>query len=36
MSLLHQIFDQVEWNRTGTELRLCKQVESRPLLSLRR
>lgn len=36
MSLLHQIFDQVEWNRQGTELRLCKQLESRRLLSLRR
>ncbi|WP_066374921.1 MULTISPECIES: anti-sigma regulatory factor [unclassified Anabaena] len=36
MCLLHQIFDQVEWNRKGTELRLCKQLENRPLLSLRR
>lgn len=36
MCLLHQIFDQVEWNRKGTELRLCKQLESRRLLSLRR
>jgi anti-sigma regulatory factor (Ser/Thr protein kinase) len=36
LCLLHQIFDQVEWNRKGTELRLCKQVASRPLLSLRR
>ncbi|MFM6312289.1 MAG: ATP-binding protein, partial [Dolichospermum sp.] len=36
MSLLHQIFDQVEWNRKGTELRLCKQLQSRGLLSLRR
>jgi anti-sigma regulatory factor (Ser/Thr protein kinase) len=35
-SLLHQIFDQVEWNRKGTELRLCKQIQNRPLLSLRR
>ena len=36
LSILHQIFDQVEWNCRGTELRLCKQVESRlriPLLS---
>jgi anti-sigma regulatory factor (Ser/Thr protein kinase) len=24
--ILHQVFDQVEWNRQGTELRLCKQV----------
>jgi anti-sigma regulatory factor (Ser/Thr protein kinase) len=36
MCLLHQIFDQVEWNRKGTELRLCKQMENRPRLSLRR
>lgn len=36
MSLLHQIFDQVQWNRKGTELRLCKQIETRRLLSLRR
>lgn len=36
MSLLHQIFDQVQWNRKGTELRLCKQIETRPLLSLKR
>jgi serine/threonine-protein kinase RsbW len=36
LSLLHQIFDQVEWNRKGTELRLCKQLETRRLLSLRR
>lgn len=25
--LLHQIFDTVQWNRQGTELRLCKQVK---------
>ena len=36
MTLLHQIFDQVEWNHQGTELRLCKKAESRRLLSLRR
>jgi anti-sigma regulatory factor (Ser/Thr protein kinase) len=36
LSLLHQIFDQVEWNRKGTELRLCKQLESRPRLALLR
>ncbi len=36
LSLLRQIFDQVEWNRKGTELRLCKQLETRPRLSLRR
>lgn len=29
MCLLHQIFDQVQWNRQGTELRLCKQVNNR-------
>lgn len=35
MSILHQIFDQVEWNRKGTELRLCKQLEvSRPRIPL--
>lgn len=26
--ILHQIFDQVQWNRQGTELRLCKRVET--------
>jgi serine/threonine-protein kinase RsbW len=26
MSMLHQIFDRVVWNRQGTELRLCKQL----------
>jgi serine/threonine-protein kinase RsbW len=36
LCLLHQIFDQVQWNRKGTELRLCKQLETRPRLSLRR
>ncbi|AFY35170.1 anti-sigma regulatory factor [Calothrix sp. PCC 7507] len=36
MCLLHQIFDQVQWNRKGTELRLCKQLETRSRLSLRR
>ncbi|BAY76231.1 putative anti-sigma regulatory factor serine/threonine protein kinase [Nostoc linckia NIES-25] len=36
LCLLHQIFDQVEWNRKGTELRLCKQMENRRGLSLRR
>ncbi len=36
LSLLHQIFDQVQWNRKGTELRLCKQLERelRPKLAL--
>ncbi len=36
LSILRQIFDQVEWNRRGTELRLCKQLENRPRLALRR
>lgn len=36
LCLLHQIFDQVEWNRKGTELRLCKQMENLRRLSLRR
>ncbi|NJR18584.1 MAG: anti-sigma regulatory factor [Calothrix sp. CSU_2_0] len=36
MSILHQIFDQVEWNKKGTELRLCKQLQARRKLSLRR
>jgi serine/threonine-protein kinase RsbW len=27
--ILHQIFDQVHWNVSGTELRLCKQVKNR-------
>lgn len=26
--ILYQVFDQVEWNREGTELRLCKQVRN--------
>jgi serine/threonine-protein kinase RsbW len=32
--ILHQIFDQVLWNDQGTELRLCKQVNSRSRLPL--
>ena len=36
LCLLHQIFDQVEWNRKGTELRLCKEMENSPRLYLRR
>jgi len=24
--ILHQVFDKVQWNRQGTELRLCKRV----------
>lgn len=36
LSILHHIFDQVEWNRKGTELRLCKHLETRPRISLLR
>lgn len=25
--ILHQVFDKVQWNRQGTELRLCKRVK---------
>ena len=25
--ILHQVFDQVQWNRQGTELILCKRVK---------
>ncbi|HIK56926.1 MAG TPA: anti-sigma regulatory factor [Synechococcales cyanobacterium M55_K2018_004] len=32
--ILHQIFDQVNWNHCGTELRLCKQVRNRARLPL--
>lgn len=28
MYILYQIFDQVQWNHQGTELRLCKCVRS--------
>lgn len=28
--ILHQVFDRVHWNQGGTELRLCKQIRSRP------
>jgi serine/threonine-protein kinase RsbW len=27
LCILHQVFDQVEWNAEGTELRLCKQAK---------
>jgi serine/threonine-protein kinase RsbW len=27
--ILHQVFDQVHWDKHGTELRLCKQLKSR-------
>ncbi|TAG86870.1 MAG: anti-sigma regulatory factor [Oscillatoriales cyanobacterium] len=30
--ILHQIFDRVEWNSQGTELRVCKEVSSRSRL----
>lgn len=29
MSILHQIFDLVVWNRQGTEIRLCKKMYSK-------
>lgn len=29
MCILHEIFDQVEWNSQGTELRLCKEVNGK-------
>lgn len=36
MSILHQIFDRVVWNRQGTEVCLCKQLhhhlDQEPLL----
>ncbi len=32
--ILHQIFDQVLWNKQGTELRLCKEMGSRSRLAL--
>jgi serine/threonine-protein kinase RsbW len=35
LSILHHIFDQVQWNRKGTELRLCKQLH-RPRIPLLR
>jgi serine/threonine-protein kinase RsbW len=34
--ILHQIFDQVIWNKNGTELRLCKQISPRSRLALAR
>jgi len=30
--ILHQIFDRVEWNAQGTELRVCKELSSRSRL----
>ncbi len=32
--ILHQIFDQVRWNKQGTELSLCKQVKGHYRLPL--
>lgn len=32
--ILHQIFDDVQWNQTGTELRLCKQIRQASRVSL--
>jgi len=32
--ILYQIFDQVQWNNQGTELRLCKRVRHIPRLPL--
>ncbi|MCY7279089.1 MAG: anti-sigma regulatory factor [Phormidesmis sp. CAN_BIN44] len=32
--ILHQVFDEVEWNSQGTELRLCKQVRTSARLPL--
>lgn len=34
--ILHQIFDQVDWNSQGTELRLCKEIGTRSRLPLLR
>lgn len=33
--ILHQVFDQINWNSQGTELRLCKNLNPRSKLSLR-
>jgi anti-sigma regulatory factor (Ser/Thr protein kinase) len=32
--ILYQIFDRVQWNHQGTELRLCKHVKSSSKLPL--
>jgi serine/threonine-protein kinase RsbW len=32
--ILHQVFDEVQWNHQGTELRLCKQVRKSTKLPL--
>ena len=34
--IMHQVFDLVQWNNDGSELRLCKKVRSPSRLSLRR
>lgn len=34
LCILHLVFDQVHWNRRGTELSLCKQVNSHSRLPL--
>lgn len=34
LCILHLVFDQVHWNRRGTELRLSKQVNSHSRLPL--
>lgn len=31
MCILHQVFDHVHWNRQGTKLRLCKQVNKQKI-----
>lgn len=35
LCILHEIFDQVHWNRQGTQLKLCKNVKNKrpPLFS---
>ena len=32
--ILYQVFDRVQWNASGTELRLCKEVSNRFKLPL--
>jgi serine/threonine-protein kinase RsbW len=33
LCILHQVFDLVHWDSKGTQLRLCKQFKTKPLLS---
>lgn len=37
LCILHEIFDRVRWNKTGTQLSLCKKIETsstkQPVLS---